>query len=171
MSSQSTKPGRQTPLEEERIAHLTRIAARGYSRALQIRLAEHEVSFGQWVFLRILWDDDGLTQRELSEKAGLTEPTTHTALQKLEARGYVTRRNLPGNRRRQHAFLTAAGRRLRTVLEPMAVDVNAVALAGLKAKDVNTLRLALLTVIDNLTQDEATKSDAGFRMPPTRQLG
>jgi len=158
-------------LTRERLAHLTRLAARGYSRSLQIRLAERDVSFGQWVFLRILWDEDGLTQRQLSEKAGLTEPTTHTALQKLEARGYVTRRNLPGNRRRQHAFLTEAGRALREVLEPMALEVNTVALAGLPAEEIEMFRRCLLKVIANLEQDEASKGEAGFRMPPTRVLG
>ncbi|MEQ9815453.1 MAG: MarR family winged helix-turn-helix transcriptional regulator [Azospirillaceae bacterium] len=161
----------QTALTQERLAHLTRLAARGYSRSLQIRLAEREVSFGQWVFLRILWDEDGLTQRQLSEKAGLTEPTTHTALQKLEARGYVTRRNLPGNRRRQHAFLTEAGRALREVLEPMALEVNDIALAGLEAGEIEVLRRCLLKVIANLEQDETSKGEAGFHMPPTRVLG
>jgi hypothetical protein len=32
-----------------------------------------------WTFLRILWQSDGLTQRELSMRAGVTEPTTFTA--------------------------------------------------------------------------------------------
>ena len=49
-------------------------------RALQRRLAEHGVSFGHWTFLRILWERDGLTQRELSDEAGVMEPTTFAAL-------------------------------------------------------------------------------------------
>jgi len=32
------------------------------------------VSFGHWSFLRILWDTDGLTQRELRERAEVMEP-------------------------------------------------------------------------------------------------
>jgi hypothetical protein len=60
---------------EDRLAHLIRDVARAQMRALQPRIAEHGVSFGYWSFLRILWLQDGLTQRELSELAGVMEPT------------------------------------------------------------------------------------------------
>ena len=93
----------------ERIARLVRLAARGFNRALQLRLQTQNVTFGQWIFLRILWQEDGLSQRELSERAHLTEPTAHTALSRMEELGYIERRNVAGNRRRQHAFLTEKG--------------------------------------------------------------
>ena len=53
-------------LPNERLAHLVRDAARGLNRSLQARLATHGVAFGHWVFLRMLWEGDGLTQREMS---------------------------------------------------------------------------------------------------------
>ncbi|MCC6007438.1 MAG: MarR family transcriptional regulator [Rhodobacteraceae bacterium] len=152
----------------ERLAHLTRRAARGYSRALQIRLAEHGISFGQWAFLRILWAEDGLSQRELADRAGLTEPTTHTALQRLEGLGLVSRRNLPGNRRRQHVFLSPEGHRLRAVLEPLAIEVNRAATRGLGEEEESTLRRCLLIIIGNLARDEAAMQAEGQRMPATR---
>src|SRR5215831_20320531 len=85
---------------EERFAHLVKLAARGVARALQMRLTEYSVSYGHWTFLRILWETDGLTQRELSEQAGVMEPTTFSALKALEKLGYVTRRQLPDNRKK-----------------------------------------------------------------------
>ena len=42
-------------------------------RALQVRLAQHNVPLGHWTFLRILWEHDGLTQSELSKKIDLSE--------------------------------------------------------------------------------------------------
>src|SRR6056297_1470975 len=74
-------------LTDERLARLIRTAARGFNRALSIRLSQHDVTFGQWIFLRILWPEDGLSQRELARRAGVTEPTTHSALRRLEAQG------------------------------------------------------------------------------------
>ena len=76
----------------DRLAHLVKDATRALVRALQMRLAEHGVSFGHWTFLRILWERDGLTQRELSEQAGVMEPTTFSALKAMERLGYVVRR-------------------------------------------------------------------------------
>ncbi len=155
-------------LLDERIAHLTRLAARSFSRALQIRLAEHDITFGHWVFLRILWQQAGLSQRRLSELANLTEPTTHAALSRLEALGHLTRRHLPGNRRRQHAFLTRSGRALRDRLEPLAIEVNDVALQNVSDADQAVLRRVLGQVIDNLAADEARATEAGRKVPPTR---
>ena len=68
----------------DRLAHLVKDATRALLRALQMRLTAHEVSLGHWAFLRILWEKDGLTQRELSEEAGVMEPTTFSALNAME---------------------------------------------------------------------------------------
>jgi len=44
-------------LERKRIAHLCRLAAHGFMRSLQTRLSRRDMTtFGQWVFLRILWE-------------------------------------------------------------------------------------------------------------------
>src|SRR3954471_14325718 len=84
---------------EERFAHLVKLAARGLARALQMRLTEHAVSYGHWTFLRILWEAEGLTQRELGTRAGVTEPTTFAALQAMAKRGYVVRKRNPKSRK------------------------------------------------------------------------
>ena len=97
---------------DDRLAHLVKDASRGLGRALQMRLAQHGVSFGHWSFLRILWESEGLTQRELSELAGVMEPTTFAALKAMERMGYVTRRQNPGDRRRIFIDLTPLGRSL-----------------------------------------------------------
>jgi DNA-binding MarR family transcriptional regulator len=158
-------------LTDERLAHLIRLAARGFTRSLQLRLTAHDVTFGQWVFLRIMWEEDGLSQKELSRRANLTEPTTHSALQRLEKLELITRRNLSGNKRRLHAFLTDKGWALRKKLEPLAVEVNDVAVAGLDATQREVLRTALLGMIDNLEEDEAANNRRGLRVPPTRGSG
>jgi MarR family transcriptional regulator, organic hydroperoxide resistance regulator len=119
-------------------------------RELQDRLAVHAVSFGHWTFLRILWERDGLTQRELSEEAGVMESSTHAAIKAMEEMGYVKRIQLPENRKTVYVHLTAKGRALRTKLEPIAKDVNRDAVRGLAAKDVETARQVLVAVTENL---------------------
>lgn len=153
---------------EERLARLVRLAARAFNRSLQIRLDTQGVTFGQWIFLRILWKEDGLSQRELSARAHLTEPTAHTALLRMEELGYIVRRNIDGNRRRQHAFLTERGWELRDQLEPLAIEANQIAVKGMTAEEHHILRRALATVIENLEEDEAEAARRGFRVPPTK---
>jgi DNA-binding MarR family transcriptional regulator len=139
---------------DDRVAHLVKDATRALVRALQVRLARHDVSFGHWTFLRILWEHDGLTQRALSREAGVMEPTTFTALQAMEKRGYIERRHKPHNRKNVHVHLTARGRALKRKLVPLAEEVNHVALAGLAPADVARLRAALLKLLENLARDE-----------------
>ena len=137
---------------DDRLAHQIRDVARAQMRALQLRLQAHGVSFGHWTFLRILWIEDGLTQRELSELAGVMEPTTFTAVKEM---GLIERRQLPGNRKNMHVFLTPAGRALEKTLVPLAEEVNHVSVAGLGDKQIATVRKSLLAMIENLAADEA----------------
>jgi MarR family transcriptional regulator for hemolysin len=135
------------------IGYLTRIAFRAFSRALEIRTAPHGVSSGQWRFLRVLWREDGLTQRELSHRVGMREPTTVIALKSLERSGFVTRQKSVEDRRKAHVFLTPQARALQAVLLPAVAEVNAIALAGLSDTEVAILRKALTQVGRNLAQD------------------
>jgi MarR family transcriptional regulator, organic hydroperoxide resistance regulator len=151
-------------VQNDRMAHLVKDASRSFLRSLQVRLAMHGVSLGHWTFLRILWEQDGLTQRELSEEAGLMEPTTFAALRAMEELGYITRERRPENRKNMYVHLTAKGKALKHKLVPMAEEVNAVALKGLKGSEVDSTRRCLLVMLDNLAQDEALA-------PPEREPG
>lgn len=139
---------------KERLAHVIREAARALVRALTVRLAEQGVSFGHWAFLRILWERDGLTQRELSEMAGVMEPTTYAALKAMERLGYVERRQLPQNRKNVYVHLTPQGRALKRKLVPLAEEVNRLATRGAKPEDLAATRRVLLAMLDNLGRSE-----------------
>jgi|SRR5512146_2471219 DNA-binding MarR family transcriptional regulator len=167
-------PGTETVLRHwreavpnDRLAHLIKDATRALVRALSMRLAEHGVSFGHWSFLRILWEGDGLTQRELSEQAGVMEPTTFSALKAMERLGYITRRQLGTDRKKIYVFLTPKGRALKGHLVPAAEAVNAIAVNGIRPAEVAATRAVLLTIIENMTRDEQA---ADMRMPSTRDL-
>jgi DNA-binding MarR family transcriptional regulator len=138
----------------DRMAHLVKDATRALVRSLQTRLAARKVSFGHWTFLRVLWETDGLTQRELSREAGVMEPTTFTALKSMESRGYIARRRLAGNRRKVHIFLTAKGRALKRTLVPLAEAVNEIALRGVPSADIAATRRTLLAMLENLAREE-----------------
>jgi len=119
-------------------------------RALQSRLAAHKVPFGHWSFLRVLWAKDGITQRELSDAVGVMESSTFAAIRAMEELGYVQRRQVRGNRKNVYVHLTAKGRALQAKLEPLAEQVNDLAVRGAPAADVAATRRTLLRVLQNL---------------------
>lgn len=161
----------QTRVPHDRLAHLVKHTIRALDRALQIRLAEHEVAIGHWVFLRALWEGDGLTQRQLSREAGVMEPTTFAALKAMEVRGYVVRRQLADNRRNVHVFLTPRGRALEAVLVPLALECNVIAVRGVPSEDVATTRRTLLAILRNLAQEEIVAAQSDRRIASTRERG
>src|SRR5450830_385833 len=135
----------------------------------KMRLTEHSVSLGQWTFLRILWETDGITQRELSELAGVMEPTTFTAVKAMEKLGYVTRKKMHNNKKMVYVFLTAKGRLLKQKLVPLAEEVNRIAVENVNPQDITMMRRVLLTMIENLARDEA-RPNKRLRIPSTREL-
>ena len=137
-------------LSDERIAHLVKSAFRETSRALQVRLAHHGVQYGHWTLLRVLWQADGLTQRQLAEQAAVSEPSAFTALRQMEDLGYVTRQKVAGNQRQVRVFLTAKGTALRADSIGAAEQVNRMALEGLSREDLAAARRVLTAIVENL---------------------
>jgi DNA-binding MarR family transcriptional regulator len=153
----------------DRLAHLVKDAARALVRALQTRLAEHDVSFGHWTFLRVLWEHDGLTQKELSREVGVMEPTTFTAVTAMERQGYVERRQRADNRKNIHVHLTRKGRALKRKLVPLAEEVNRVGVRGIDPAQLVVVREVLLAIIANLAS-AAVRDDVNQSVArPARQ--
>jgi DNA-binding MarR family transcriptional regulator len=132
------------------IAHLLRDAQRAMSRALAVRISAFGVSIGQWYFLRALWEEDGLTQRELSHRVGMMEPTTVTALNGMEKKGLVERVRNPRDRRKMNIFLTDKGRSLKDRLMPCEEEVNRLAVEGLSEEHAERLRQDLRHILSRL---------------------
>ena len=152
---------------DDRLAHLVRDAARALTRSLSVRLAEHQVSFGHWSFLRVLWVADGLTQRELSDRAGVMEPTTFSAIKTMEQLGYVTRRQHEDNRKKVYIHLTPKGLMLKERLVPLAEEVNRIAVDGVTPEHVAITRSVLLTMIENIARNDGLLA---LPMPSTRVI-
>jgi len=124
-----------------------------FARALRARLKPHKVTPGQWFFLRALWEEEGLSQRELSRRVGTTEPTTVSALRLLERNGLIRRRRNDNDRRTINVFLTENGSELKQELLPYALEVNSVATAGLSPAEMAQLRAILTKIRDNLASE------------------
>jgi len=124
-----------------------------FARCLQPRIAREGVTIGMWFVLRMLWDEDGMTQRELGERVGINGPTMVTALNSMERVGLVKRVHNQADRRKINVFLTKRGRKLKSTLWPMAAEVLALGLSGLTRSQVKSLNKMLAQVRLNLECD------------------
>jgi MarR family transcriptional regulator, organic hydroperoxide resistance regulator len=132
------------------VGYQIRTTHRLLQRFLQLKIEPYGVTLGMWYFLRALWTEDGLTQRELSRRVGTMEPTTLSAILAMEKRGYVRRARNKKDRRKLHVYLTAKGRRIKDDLIPLAKEVVATAVQGLSARDVRQMLEGLAEIQKNI---------------------
>lgn len=130
--------------------YLVRDAHRAFQHLLEQRIVPYGVSRGHWYFLRVLWIEDGLSQRELSARVGMMEPTTVIALRSMEKAGFVRRVRSREDRRKTHVWLTPKGRALRARLLPVARRIVEQAEAGISARDLEVFRRVISSMRENL---------------------
>jgi len=97
-----------------------------------------------------LWEEDGRTQANLAEALGVEPPTVTKMLQRMENVGLVDRRPDRIDRRAIRVHLTAKGRRLKTKVDKLWVELEARTVAGLSDRQQATLRSLLNSLEANL---------------------
>jgi MarR family transcriptional regulator, organic hydroperoxide resistance regulator len=142
------------PSPSDRLTHLMREADKRLVRALQKRLARHKVAHGHWIFLRILWENDGISQTALSQLAGVMNASTSGAVQGMEKLGYIVRKQHSDNRKKVFVYLTPVGRALEKKLVPLAIETNELATKGFSKIQIANFRHALIAAIRNLDSEE-----------------
>lgn len=135
---------------EEALGFLLWDTSRAFVRTFSARIAEHGVSFGVFPYLRALWEEDGLTQSELSDRVRMKGPTTVAAIAELERRGWVSRLGHPDDRRKVNVFLTDEGRALRQRLMPAVHANNTKGLRGLSPEQERQIKDLLKQIRANI---------------------
>src|SRR6185369_13805919 len=96
--------------------------------------------------LAFLWQADGLSQAELSNKSQIDRTTMGGIVDRLEKEGLVERRPHPDDRRAYQVFLTKRGKALEYQLTDMAGRVLRKVTSPLTEQEHETL-IRLLTKI------------------------
>ena len=155
MASHPAKPrkapgGRAEFPPAESSGYLVRDAHRAFQRLLEKRIAAYGLKRGQWYFLRVLWTEDGLSQRELSTRVGMMEPTTVIALRSMEKSGLIRRVRSTDDKRRSHVWLTAKAQRMRNELLALARGITDEAEDGISRDDLALFRRVIARMTANL---------------------
>lgn len=108
------------------------------------------VTVEQWAVLNRLWEQDGISQKELSEKSLKDQPTTARILDKLEQRGLIRRALDSEDRRAFLIYLTSEGWDIRGLLTGLAHQAMTQSLKGLSEQEQLLLKNLLNRIIDNL---------------------
>jgi DNA-binding MarR family transcriptional regulator len=126
--------------------YLLRDASRSAMSAFQQRLEKHQLTLSQYFILRELWQHDGLSQREISDRVSMMGPSITIVLDAMEERGFVVRVRSTEDRRRINVFLTDKGRDLGPTVLRYSAEMHDIVLAGKSESEVEFVRDFLLSI-------------------------
>lgn len=136
------------------VGFLITMAQRQLHRGLGERLQAYGITIAQWSVLVVLWEVDGLTHKELSDRVMVEMATISRTLDRMERDGLVNRVRSETDRRQVHVHLTDKGAGLWRDLVPEAQAMLACALSGFSDEDEALLRTLLKRVIFNIQNCE-----------------
>jgi DNA-binding MarR family transcriptional regulator len=105
--------------------YLLRQTSRRLDRAISRSLIEFDLTVSQYHLLRELWEQQGLSVRELAWLVNIAEPSTLKSVNLMRERGLVGIRVDTSDRRKRLVFLTSKGSRLK---KPVLDEIERVSL-------------------------------------------
>ena len=140
---------------EGSLGYQVNLLARLLAQALHARTAPLGVVPGQFAQLLALFEQDGLSQRQLCDKVRIEQPTMASTLQRMERDGLVRREPDPADGRRTRVVLTPHARDLRAELVRAAFDLNTTATKGLSPAEVEAFLATATRMVANLEAADA----------------
>ncbi|MCF7502621.1 MULTISPECIES: MarR family transcriptional regulator [Vibrio] len=100
------------------------VIANKASKDFDLELKKHGLTIALWPTLMCLWEEEGITQRDIAAKSKVENSTTTRTLDKLEKLELVERRADPNSRRSFRIYLTEKGKALQETLIPIPMKLN-----------------------------------------------
>ena len=120
--------------------------------------AGYDVTVEQWKVLVRLWDAEGMTHAELSERIGKNKASITRLVDGLERRGLVQRVADRRDRRCKRVLLTDAGLALREGLSAQARVTLAEAQTGIEPERTAVCKEVLRQVLSNLCEPDSRET-------------
>ncbi|TCT45025.1 DNA-binding MarR family transcriptional regulator [Martelella mediterranea] len=126
---------RMTFSKDHSAGYLANHLARLFERGLAGRIKPLGLTTGTFPALLELWENDGLTQKELVERLDIEQATMANTLSRMERDGLIKRQKDPDDGRVQRVVLTEHARTLRDPAIAAATTENEDALAALSGEE------------------------------------
>ncbi|WP_299479528.1 MarR family transcriptional regulator [uncultured Roseibium sp.] len=140
---------------ETSIGYLLNHLARLFSNALQQRIKPLGLSTGVFPVMIHLWENDGITQKQLVDLVGIEQATMANTLNRMERDGLVIRKKGPKDARERQVYLTELGLALRDPALNEASTQNEALLAGLTGAEQRQLISLASKLLMTLNMDSS----------------
>jgi DNA-binding MarR family transcriptional regulator len=110
----------------------------------------YEITAEQWGIIRQLREEEGLSQREIGERAAKDKPNITRMLDVLEKRRLLFRQPDPRDRRKYRIYLSREGKQLYEGLAPLASTLREGVTRNLTRQELDRLQDTLNKINRNL---------------------
>ncbi|MFD0713389.1 MarR family winged helix-turn-helix transcriptional regulator [Paenibacillus sp. GCM10027626] len=111
-----------------------------------------DITVDQWEILVILWEKEGITQKDIAERLCKDQTNIARMLFKLEKKGFIYRVIHETDRRSLRVYLTPKGRDIKEDILAPSLEAYQNTIKGLTEEEVETFR-RILTVMYNNVKD------------------
>ena len=137
------------------VGHKLRVAYKLVRRVFVQDLARIGIPYVYYRCLQTLFDQDGITQAELSLRSGIEQSGATEVLDRMVAEGLVERIQHRSDRRKRLVFLTPRGRRLRRPLFAEHKRLHRAFLTGISAAEYRSFCAILDRIAANAERLES----------------
>ena len=143
----------------DRLGFLIHDAHRLLRKRFETRAASYGLSTAQWRLLARLVKDEGSTQARLAEFLEIEPISVSRLVDRMEASGWVMRRQDAGDRRVRMIFATEKSRNAFAAVKAIAGDIYDEALTGLSETERRALIAGLAKLVENLGEDDVPSAE------------
>lgn len=104
--------------------------------------------------LHVLWENDGISNQELSKRSGLAMSSLTTMLERMEEKNLLTRKGCPKDKRKCLLFLTEHVNSLKKEYDEISDKMTKLSFEGISEDERLTFEKTLENILHNLEKAE-----------------
>ncbi|MFJ8512218.1 MarR family winged helix-turn-helix transcriptional regulator [Lysinibacillus xylanilyticus] len=127
--------------------------ARALDSISNIEFKELDLTKGQYLYVTRICENPGIIQEKVAELLKVDRTTASRAIQKLETKGFVEKRNEIGNKKNKQLFPTDKSLKIYPFLKREGDYSNARALDGFSPEEIDSIHDLLIRIRQNIEID------------------
>jgi len=139
---------------ENNIGGLLGKSSRLLSNNLNTDLNKLNLTVEQWSLLAVLWDSNGISQKELQEALLKDKASINSLISYLIKNGFITKKQSLHDKRSFLVSLTKKGEDIKEESIPLAMKNIMKAVDGIKKEELAIFVKVTTQIIQNLTKDK-----------------
>ncbi|MFD2612306.1 MarR family winged helix-turn-helix transcriptional regulator [Paenibacillus gansuensis] len=113
------------------------------------KLAPYDITAEQNIIMLLLWNKDGVTQKEIAEQLNKDQTNIARMIFSLEKKGFIHRVTPEYDRRSLVVWLTEKGRELENLVAPLSLEFNQKITEGLTEEELLDFKRIIAKIRQN----------------------